>query len=68
METDGVVTEISAQERAIRIKSRDQGDQVNKQNAEWADVINVGGKDFENEVVVMDTKRRRVIAEGITDN
>ncbi|KAK1364928.1 hypothetical protein POM88_040489 [Heracleum sosnowskyi] len=45
METDGVVTEIPGQEGAIRIKSRDQGDQVNKQNVEWIDGINVGGKE-----------------------
>lgn len=68
METDGVVTEIPGHEGAIRIKSRDQGDPVNKQNAEWTEGINIGGNEFEKEVVIMENKRRRVINGGITEN
>lgn len=68
MEMDRVVTEIPEQDGAIRITVRDQEDQVNKHNAKWSDVIDISWKEFENEIVVMETKRWRVENETNSEN
>lgn len=66
METDGVIAEITGKEIGIQVKQRDHGDCVNQQTTGLSDVM--GGNNIQNEIVVIETKRRRVNNEMDTDD
>lgn len=68
METEGVIFEIPGREGVICVKTRDQGDQQEKQKATSLRVIYGNGKDDVNEILVIDVKRRRVDKDKLNEN
>ncbi|XP_074369678.1 uncharacterized protein LOC141711143 [Apium graveolens] len=67
-EKDGVITEIQGGEGVITVKQRFLGDQGVKQNAIFVDVMDESGKFKSSEIVVMDSKRKRIDDEEIANN
>lgn len=57
METDGVLSEIPASEGGILVQIRQEGN--SQSNIAKNQGYTLGGKEFENEIVVTDAKRKR---------
>lgn len=60
METDGIMTEIPGKEVGMQFKQRDQGDYVSQRTSGLSDTVVRGGNIVQNEIVVLDSKRRRL--------
>lgn len=71
METDGVVSEIGGGETTITVKGHNLGDRISIgeiQNPNKLDTLEAGNKKFESEIVVIDTKRKRLDMEKLTED
>ncbi|KAL8089304.1 hypothetical protein AgCh_038925 [Apium graveolens] len=67
-EKDGIITEIQGGEGVVTVKQHFLGDQGVKQTAVFVDVMDGSGKFESSEIVVMDSKRKRIDYEEIANN
>lgn len=71
METDGVVSEKVGGEVAITFKKHNLGDTLvigDRLNPDNLDRLEAGNREFENEIVVVDSKRKRIEVEKLQED
>lgn len=66
MDVDGKLSEVLGEDGGIKVMERDQGDNMRNNSLAYQSGSDMEGE-FENVTVVIDTKRRRVNNENITE-